>query len=312
MSVYPQTTNAVLMVRPTDFGFNPETALDNEFQHQPEHVNKQEILTEFQTAVTMLQAAGIEVLVLEKQPGSATTPDAVFPNNWFSTQPDGTVCLFPMHALNRQDEKKQYPAVELLLKNNGFKVKNVINIGSFYNETSILEGTGSVVINHTDRTVYAALSIRTHKAQLENFMETMGYKQAVVFSTASSSGKPFYHTNVVMGICNGFAVVCSQAVPDPSEKALLINSLQKTHKVIDITLEQAENYFCANLLAFSRPNKSQLIVMSESARDGFTKAQLNEMEQYSEILALPIKTIEYVGGGSARCMLAEIFLPKQP
>lgn len=306
-----QTTNAILMVRPTDFGFNPETALDNEFQHRDKQFNKGAVLSEFEIAVALLRAEGITVLVLEKTPGSATTPDAVFPNNWFATNAAGVVTLFPMFAPNRRAEKAQYQAVESLLFDNGFQITNIVNIGAYNEDALFLEGTGSLIIDHPNQVVYAALSVRTDQAQLENYFNLFQYQTLVTFHTASTTGKAFYHTNVVMSLGDGFAVICPEAIPDLGERFQVLKSIQSSRTLIELSLAQTEQHFCANILAFSKPDGSQLIVMSETAKAGFTSEQLGILSGFGQILALPIATIEHIGGGSARCMMAEIFLPRK-
>ena len=305
---HSQLTNTVLMVRPTDFDYNPETAGDNEFQHQGGQNGNAKALAEFEQAVQLLRAEGIRVLVLEKTPGSSNTPDAVFPNNWFATAPGGTVLLFPMLAPNRRAERDQYPAAEALLRAKGLPVKKVISVGPFTEDSRFLEGTGSMVIDHENAVVYAALGVRTHAEQLQNFCNITGYSEPVTFITRSSSGKPFYHTNVVMSIGKGFAVVCPSVIPDPNERTKVLSSLRRWHEVIELSTEQTEKSFCANLLCLKKPEGSQLVVMSDTAFNGFTEGQRSVMEKYGKLLALPIPTIEHIGGGSARCMLAEVFL----
>ncbi|KAL0486433.1 sulfite reductase [Acrasis kona] len=320
---HPHTSDTVMMVRPVDFAFNEQTATDNEFQNvptsKPDDINAN-ALREFQQSVEVLQSHGVNVIVLERPTfGEATKrklPDAVFPNNWISTHRDGNVVLFPMATLNRRDETLRSKEVQKLLHDLGFDIKNVIQIGRDQEDEKFLEGTGSMVIDHVSRTVYAALSVRTNAEQLDNYIEaTRYYTKSVTFNTKSSSGLPFYHTNVMMSIGDKFAVVCTECIVDDevSSGQQVVSTLKNDGKeVIEITLEQAEKYFCGNILQVRSNNGNNVIAMSESCLKGFTKEQLDILQRHGTIAAFPIApTIEFVGGGSARCMLAEIHLPKR-
>jgi hypothetical protein len=306
-----QTTSTVLMVRPVDFAFNEQTAVDNEFQHKPEHDVNTKAMAEFQSAVDVLRAAGVNVIVLERSlnPTHSKTPDAVFPNNWFSTMPDGTVVMYPMYTPNRRAETQRLADAELLLVNNGFRVNRMMRFGELNENEFILEGTGSMVIDHLHRIVYAALSVRTNEHQLKDWAQTFNYKP-VTFRTASSTGKEFYHTNVVMSVGEGFAIICSASIANAEERAKVLQALKETvSEVVDITLEQTEKSFCANVLQLASTKGGHVIAMSQTAYDGFTPEQRKTLSKFGTLVPLPISTIEHVGGGSARCMLAEVFLP---
>jgi hypothetical protein len=268
-------------------------------------------MAEFQSAVDVLRAAGVNVIVLERSlhPLHAKTPDAVFPNNWFSTMPDGTVVSYPMYTPNRRAETQRLGDAELLLVNNGFKVTKMVRFGELNENEFILEGTGSMVIDHLHRIVYAALSVRTNEYQLKEWAQTFNYK-TVAFRTASSTGKEFYHTNVVMSVGEGFAIICSASISNAEERAKVLQSLKETvSEIVDITLEQTEKCFCANVLQLASSKGGHVIAMSQTAYDGFTPEQRQTLSKFGTLVPLPIPTIEFVGGGSARCMLAEIFLP---
>jgi hypothetical protein len=304
-------TNTVLMVRPYDFTYNAQTGVDNEFQNVPQDASQitQKALQEFDHMVNLLQAEGIEVLVPPKANDGKTTPDAVFPNNWISTEHDGTVVLYPMAAENRRYEKR-IADIEALFNTHQLYIKNIVNIGRMNETEYFLEGTGSMIIDHNTRTVYAALSQRCHPTQLDNFLRVRNYTKGILFKTQSSKGKPIYHTNVMLSIGEAFAVVCSACIPDDLERNYVLQHLQQAHEIIDISLEQMEKHMCGNILQLRNKNGIPVIVMSQNAYEGFTPAQRSRLSQHGKLLPVPLHTIETVGGGSARCMLAEVFLPK--
>lgn len=247
----PRTTNTVLMVRPYDFGFNEETGQDNEFQNRSE-LSEAEINRlaneEFQTMVDTLRAEGVTVLILEK-PDKAyvKTPDAIFPNNWFSTEHDGTLITYPMAAVSRRHERRPED-VEKLLVANGYKIRNVIHVGALDERERFLEGTGSMVIDHREEVVYAAHSRRCHRDQFDNFIRLRFYKEGILFDTKSSSGTPVYHTNVIMSIGEKFSVVCLDCIPDKDQRKRVKASLEKSFDTVEISMEQMEHHFCGNIL----------------------------------------------------------------
>lgn len=307
-----QLANTVLMVRPVDFCFNEETALDNEFQNVMEisndEVNKK-ALDEFENMVKILRENNINVLVLEKNQ-EIKTPDAVFPNNWFSTEHDGTIITYPMCAKNRRTEKNQLLALEKLLDENNYQIKNIINIGKQSEDKLFLEGTGSLILDHDNKYFYVAESIRSNPIQLNNFIDVRNYKKGVLFQAKSSNQKSIYHTNVIMSVAEKFAVVCFECINNENEKDLLRNTLLESKEIIEITMEQMEKSFCGNVLQVKSINGNPITIMSKTAYLGFNKKQLDTIKKYGEIVFVDISTIEKVGGGSARCMMAEIFLPK--
>lgn len=298
------------MVRPFDFGFNEETGLDNEFQTKPSESESEinrKANHEFQVMVDRLRNEGVNVLILEKpEKAKLKTPDAIFPNNWFSTEHDGTLITYPMAAQNRRRERRVLD-VENLLNANGYVVRNVINVGCINETQKFLEGTGSMVIDHRAEVVYAARSHRCHPEQFDNFIRLRFYEKGLLFDTRSSSGNPIYHTNVMMSIGEKYAVVCLECISDPNERALVDATLKESFEVIPITLEQVENHFCGNILQVNSRKGNPLTVMSQRAYDGFTEKQNDRLSQYGKLFPVNLDTIETIGGGSARCMMAEIF-----
>jgi len=306
-----QLAQAVVMVRPVDFGFNEETALDNEFQQKLDDSSKvtEQALVEFERMVKRIKAAGIDVLVLEKADTDYVTPDAVFPNNWFSTSQDGTLTIYPMFAENRRQERRIDDLTDLL-KREGYQVGPVEQLADMDEKLEILEGTGALVIDHKNSVLYASQSERCHEAQFKRFAEQKGYQASYLFDTASDNGKSIYHTNVMMSVGEGFAVICADCFVDEKEYAEVKASLSLANEVIEISKEQMEKHFCGNILHVKNADQDAFIIMSKSAFNGFTQVQKQQLEQYGQLLVNDIDTIEAVGGGSARCMVAEVFFDK--
>jgi hypothetical protein len=305
-----QITNAILMVRPVDFQFNEQTAKDNEFQHALKEGNaNQKALAEFENAVSILQSKGVEVLIMEKEPNYVEMPDAVFPNNWFGTDSEGRIHVFPMKTANRRAETYQLPQAKKRLSDSGFRVGEVLDWENDLPQNAILEGTGSLILDRKNKYVYAAISERTQKTAVELFAQKMGY-DAILFQTRSSKGFPYYHTNVVMSIGDKMAVVCLECIPGIIERETVRASLLQTHTLITISLEQLEKGFCGNLLQVKDGNGKAITVLSQTAFDALTQDQKNRMSAFGELVPIAIPTIEYVGGGSIRCMMAEVFNPK--
>jgi len=318
---HPHVASAVLMVRPVDFMYNEQTASDNEFQHMPVAMNATQVnlsaLNEFEESVERLRNEGVEVIVLEGPANHnamrVKTPDAVFCNNWFSTHPTGDVYVYPLSTPNRREEVRRIDEVKQLLATNGFVINDVKHVASDDEDQQFLESTGSMVFDHVNSVIYAARSVRMDDQMLANFMRVNGqYRRAVVFDTQSSHGLPFYHTNVMMSIGDRFAVVCLESIHEKDRQRVL-EELQKDREVIDISLQQAEQYFCGNILQLRSAKTSECIIaMSASCLKGFTEQQLQTLGKFGKVVPFPISnTIEFVGGGSARCMLGEIFLPKR-
>lgn len=305
--------DTILMVRPYDFGFNEETGLDNEFQCQPVGMTEAQInaaaMREFANMVAQLQNRGVNILVLERSSQTwIKTPDAVFPNNWFSTEPSGTIMVYPMYAENRRAEKRVEDIEELFLKN-GYDVRNVLNIGRTNERESFLEGTGSMVIDHESGMVYAAESRRCHQRQFHNFVQARHYTEGILFRTQSSNGNPIYHTNVMMSIGKGYAVICEECI-DADDRERVLSRLSQNHEIISISMEQMEQHFCGNILQVRNSLGERLIVMSRRAYEGFGAEKREALGRFGTLFPVNIDTLELIGGGSARCMMAEIFLPR--
>jgi hypothetical protein len=297
------------MIRPAAFGFNPETAANNFFQSDPgedQQLLQSQALAEFDAMVQKLRQKGIEVIVIDDTP-DPPKPDALFPNNWLSTSPNGTVFVFPMYAPSRRAEKRE--EVLLYLKKH-FKVADVQDWSEFETEGKFLEGTGSMVIDHDNKMIYAAVSERTSIALLEKFAATNGY-QAIAFVATDNEGRPIYHTNVMMCLGDRFAILCEEAIEEEWELIAVRQLLESTgHEIIPISREQM-SCFGGNMLLLRNEKGENLIVMSEAAFQSLRKEQVEMLEAYGEILSIAVSTIERVEGGSVRCMMAELFLQKK-
>ncbi len=301
--------NTVLMVRPASFGFNTETAVSNHFQRQLTAADvTAQVLAEFDAAVATLRGHGVQVQVFDDAPEPAK-PDAVFPNNWFSTHADGRLLLYPMCAPNRRAERQPELVAALTRE---FEVREVVDLSGTEQENRFLEGTGSIVFDHAHRVAYAGLSPRTDSALFEQVAQQLGYRP-VAFRATDARGQEIYHTNVMMCVGPGVAVVCLHNIADAAERAAVVASLTATgHEIVDISQEQVGR-FAGNMLALEPAAGGRpLLVLSQQAHDALTPAQRHTLERYAAMVPLAIPTIETVGGGSARCMLAEIFLPTKP
>lgn len=311
-SVYlqPQSTSQILMVRPLHFSGNPETMNSNEFQQPDADLNsavlQKKVLDEFDHFSAQLNLKQLDLVIAEDTP-DPVKPDALFPNNWVSFHQSGKVVLYPMMAPNRRSERRR-DIIEKL--NEEFQVEEIIDLSHFEEEGKFLEGTGSMVLDRRYKIAYACLSPRTHPEVLKAFADVMGY-EVVSFYAEGSSGKPIYHTNVMMSVGDIFAVVCLEAIPDLDERHLLRSVLEETSKfVIEITLEQM-NKFAGNILMLRTREGHRQIVMSSQAYYSLTAYQRESLEEYGEIIHADLSIIEQYGGGSARCMLAEIHLPRR-
>ncbi|AEI49538.1 citrulline utilization hydrolase CtlX [Runella slithyformis] len=307
----PQATSHILMIRPVRFAFNEETAESNAFQNvemaaKTKEAAQQEALEEFDHMVSQLTAAGVEVIVYEDTP-EPFTPDSIFPNNWISFHQSGKVVLYPMQAPNRRLERRMDIIDDL---RNRFHVEEIIDLSSFEQQEKYLEGTGSMVLDRRYKIAYACLSPRTHQEVLDAFVEATGYK-VVTFNAVDANGKAVYHTNVVMCVGDAFAVVCLQSIPDPDERLMVREELEKTGKqVIEITLEQM-NSFAGNMLMVNNKRGEKILVMSTQAFESLTAKQRDEIDDYAVLLHVDLSVIEGNGGGSARCMMAEVHLPEK-
>lgn len=298
-----QSTNKILMVRPSNFGFNSQTSANNAFQKEGFADNANEKATaEFDNFTAMLKEAGVEVFVINDTP-EPHTPDSVFPNNWFSTHEGGTLALYPMFAPNRRLERKE--GVINFLKTN-FKFKRVVDLTYFEGKKVFLEGTGSMILDRDNCIAFACRSQRTDEEVLEQFCDELEYDY-LIFDACDSAGKPIYHTNVMMCIGTAFAVVCLDAVNDIDQREDLIGLIEESDKeIIEISLEQMEE-FAGNMLEVRGKEGEPLLVMSARAKRALTDEQIAALEKHCKIIAPELETIENNGGGSARCMMAEIF-----
>lgn len=306
-----QNANCVVMVPPKEFRFNAETAQDNEFQHSvaltTEQVREQ-AMAEFHTMVASLRREGVQVVEFDYPLSEHETPDAVFPNNWFSTTSKGEFFTFPMACTNRQHEVRPQALIEALAQA-GRNVEFTDSLESYLAENAHLESTGVMVKDHINKTIYAALSQRCDREVLEDYAQRIGYHRVISFQTALPSGSPIYHTNVMMAVGESFAVICDEVIPE-FERRFVIKSLAKDKQVISITLDQM-NRFCGNILQLETINGDKVIAMSQSAYDAFTPAQRTQLSTHGKLLPFNVKTIEDIGGGSVRCMLGEVFLPSR-
>lgn len=295
------------MIRPVDFKFNEQTAGNNKFQVASTESDVQnQALKEFDGFVDLLRKNNVDVTVVNDttQP---ETPDSIFPNNWVSFHNDGSVYLYPMFSENRRLERRR-DIIDGLEAT--FQINHISDLSFYEFQEAYLEGTGSMVLDRENKISYACLSIRTDVSALNNFCQLAEYK-SVIFNAVDGSGFPIYHTNVMMCIGDKFAVVCLDAIPNLHEKNFLIQVLTSTGKdIVAISLDQM-NHFAGNMLQVSNHTGESLLVMSEQAYQSLNEDQIRALEKYSRIIYAPIYTIETNGGGSARCMLAEIHLPKK-
>jgi hypothetical protein len=298
-----QLASTVLMVRPAAFAFNRQTAANNSFQTEPETLNHDKVLEEFDDFVTQLQEQQIEVMVIDDT-AEPPKPDAIFPNNWFCTLPGGTLSIFPMHAPNRRLERRKHVIMQLQEKLNIPEVQDWTNSEA---DNIFLESTGSMVIDHENKMIYACLSPRTDEVLLDKFAAANGY-QAISFIAADEQGRPIYHTNVMMHIGEDYAVICTHSIIDHEERKAVTDLLRSTgHIIIPITYDQM-NHFAGNMLQLQSLNGQKITVLSRQACDSLTALEIEALMAHTQLLPVDITTIETTGGGSARCMMAEIFV----
>lgn len=299
-----QHTSHLLMIKPVQFDFNAETAVNNSFQVKSAGNGVQEkALAEFEKFITVLRNHEIDVTVIEDTP-QPHTPDSVFPNNWISFHEGGKVYLYPMFAVNRRLERKEHVLTAIKQK---FRVEQIIDLTAHEANHIYLEGTGSMVLDRDNRIAYACLSPRTDKKVLEEFCNQVGYRP-ICFTAVDNGNQPVYHTNVMMCVADDYLVICLDSIRDTTEKELLLKTIVQTGKqVIDISFDQM-NHFAGNMLQVHNANGEKFLVMSSQAYDSLTEQQVQLIEDFNHIIHSDITTIETNGGGSARCMLAEVFL----
>lgn len=299
------------MVRPSNFGFNPETAESNAFQENDQSVEQHTIIEqavqEFDEFVRRLENAGVTVLVIEDTDVPEKT-DAVFPNNWISTHQNGTIITYPMLSPNRRLERREDILGTL---SSQFSVKRRLNLELYEKQERFLEGTGSMILDRINNIAYACHSQRTDELVFEIFCQQTGFHPHL-FKANDGLGQPIYHTNVMMALGDRFAVVCLGTIAEKKEREALINRLNATGKsIIEITIIQMMA-FAGNMLQLKNKDGDAIIVMSEQAYKSLEEEQVSQLSAFGQIVYSPLDTIEKYGGGSARCMIAEIFLPQKP
>ncbi len=308
-----QTTNTIVMIRPINFRMNEQTAVNNYYQKVidnllPETVNAKS-QQEFDAYVDKLRAVGINVVVIDDTK-EFDTPDSLFPNNWISFHENGNIGLYPMYAENRRLERRE--DVLFKLEDEGFKINQIVDYTSAEDEGVFLEGTGSLVLDRVNRKAYCALSLRADEDLFIEFCEDFEYTPVVFTAnqTVNEERKAIYHTNVMMCLAETFAVICTDTIDNKKERKNVVSNLQEDGKeVIRITEAQVNN-FAGNMLQVRGKDNKLYLIMSETAHKSLTDGQIKTIEKHCEILSSSLDTIEAYGGGSARCMMAEVFLPK--
>ena len=308
-----QTTNSILMIRPVAFRMNEQTAVNNYYQKVldnllPATVNAK-AQQEFDAFVEKLRAVGVNVIVVDDTL-NPDTPDSIFPNNWISFHENADVVLYPMFAENRRKERRE--EVLDLLEEQDFEIENIVDYTDAEEDGYYLEGTGSIVLDRTNAKAYCALSPRADEELFIEFCEDFDMHPVIfeAFQTVDGERKLIYHTNVMMCIGETFAVICSECIDDKKERKMVLDFLKADGKEIILITEKQVNNFAGNMLEVRGSNDKKYLVMSDSAHQSLTAKQIEQLEKHAQIISSSLDTIEACGGGSARCMMAEIFLPK--
>ncbi|MEE9363261.1 MAG: arginine deiminase-related protein [Cellulophaga sp.] len=308
-----QITNTILMIRPVNFRMNEQTAVNNYFQEELD-LDAKAVNTlaqeEFDAFVIALRSKGVNVIV-EEDTVEPNTPDSIFPNNWISFHADGAIGLYPMFAENRRNERRE----EILdnLEKQGYIITQTVDYSSAEDEGVFLEGTGSILLDRVNRKAYCALSERADEELFIEFCEDFEYTPVIFKANQTEDGKrmAIYHTNVMMCMAEEFSVICLDTIDDKKERKNVVNHLKQDNKKI-ITITEVQMYhFAGNMLQVLGADDKRFLVMSTAAYTILTPAQIKSFEKYGEIIHSSLKTIETCGGGSARCMMAEVFLPKE-
>ena len=307
-----QSTNSILMIRPNNFGYNEETALDNHYQNQGSlDMNSNEnAQKEFDNMVFNLRQNGISVYVFQDDDINYT-PDSIFPNNWISFHENGDVGLYPMYAENRRLERR--PEVIKFLEDEGFNIDNIVDYSSAESENKFLEGTGSMILDRENRIAYCSISKRSNEDLFIEFCEDFEFTP-VLFNSYQSVGDkrlPIYHTNVMMCVATNYVVICLDSIDDKKQRKNVSNFINESGKKLIEISENQVGSFAGNMLELLNDKGDSILVMSKSAENSLSEIQKNSIKKYSKIISSNINTIEVCGGGSARCMMAEIFLPKK-
>ncbi|MEO9511938.1 MAG: arginine deiminase-related protein [Flavobacteriaceae bacterium] len=307
-----QITNTILMIRPVNFRMNEQTAVNNYFQEQPDYKSS-EINTkaqkEFDDFVDKLRNHGVKVIVVDDKK-ETDTPDSIFPNNWISFHDSGTIGVYPMFAENRRKERRE--DIFDTLEEHGFKIANILDYTAAEEEGVFLEGTGSIVKDRVNKKAYCALSERAHEAIFIEFCEDFDCFPVLFTANQTVNGKrlPIYHTNVMMAMAETFAVICSSTIDDKKERKNVLDHLKKDGRELIIITEAQMYQFAGNMLQVIGGEGQRFMVMSSAAFKSLDPAQITAIERHCQIVHSPLDTIETCGGGSARCMMAEVFLPK--
>ncbi len=306
-----QLASTVLMVRPARFESNPLTAHSNQFQSEPDASpgeQQQRALAAFDKLVDALRANAVDVIVAEDTT-DPRCPDAVFPNNWLSTHADGRVVMYAMEAANRRTERR-LDIIEALAEEHGFQVSEVVDLSGHEAAGEFLEGTGSVVLDRVHRIAYACLSSRTHLEALADFAQRMGY-EVIAFEATDRGGQPIYHTNVMMSVGESLAIICDESISDADQRCAVLESLASTgHEIVHLTFDQVAA-FAGNMLEIRNTRGERLVAMSRQAWQSLDKSQQARLRANGGVVTSPVDDIEFASGGSVRCMLAEIHLPKR-
>ncbi|MFN3757052.1 MAG: citrulline utilization hydrolase CtlX [Flavobacterium sp.] len=307
-----QSTNTVLMIRPVAFRMNEQTAVNNYYQKvldntTPETVNAK-AQQEFDAFVDQLKNVGVNVVVVEDTL-NPDTPDSIFPNNWISFHENGDVVFYPMFAENRRHERRE--DILDMLEEKGFIIQDIMDYTSAEEDEFFLEGTGSIILDRTNAKAYCALSPRADEELFIEFCEDFDLAPVIfeAFQTVNEERKLIYHTNVMMCIGETFAVICADCIDDKQERKMVLENLKESGKEIILISEEQVNNFAGNMLEVKGANDTSYIVMSQSAYQSLTQVQIKKLETHAKILYSSLDTIEAYGGGSARCMMAEVFLP---
>ncbi|TYB79417.1 citrulline utilization hydrolase CtlX [Bizionia myxarmorum] len=308
----PQTTNTILMIRPVHFRMNEQTAVNNYFQEDLDLKNAEinaKAQEEFDAFVEKLRAVGVNVIV-EDDIKSKDTPDSIFPNNWVSFHENGDVALYPMFAENRRAERRE--DIFSNLEERGFIIENIIDYTEAEEDGVYLEGTGSLLLDRINKKAYCALSARAHEELFIEFCEDFDYAPILfkAYQTVDNARLPIYHTNVMMCLAEKFAVICLDSIDDKKERKFVLSNLKEDGKTVIAISEEQMHHFAGNMLQVQGHLNNRYLVMSEAAHKSLTAAQIAQIESFCPILSSSLETIETCGGGSARCMMAEIFLPK--
>ncbi len=308
-----QTTSNILMIRPIRFQLNEQTAVNNYYQKVIEGLTTEQAqaqaLKEFDNYTTKLRQHGVNVIIIDDIE-IPSTPDSIFPNNWISFHADKRIGLYPMFAENRRLERRE--DIIATIKNT-FEVSEVLDMTGHEDQAHYLEGTGSLVLDRVNKIAYAALSVRTNSRVVDTFCKNFGYDPVkfIAYQTVGNERLPIYHTNVMMCVADDFAVLCADTIDSPVEKANVIYALEKSGKEIIYISESQKGHFAGNMLQVNNGEGERFLVMSSAAFQALNNEQIVALEKHCPIIHSSLDTIETLGGGSARCMMAEVFLPEK-